>query len=204
MSWLRSRWTVVALVPAFFLLGFGLVSALAGGSESSEPGAAAPGSSRDGSAGPEVVTVYEETLPTGTEADAGNDEPATEDEGNGNGGGAAPPVPASGTVTVDYGRWDGAFELANPAIVPGPAAASIVGELRYSGGVDCQVGLVRVRFWLYDGGGREVGRGVWASTDSTGEGSEITGREPLPFEADAQVSAGPGSAALRFTAVECL
>ena len=25
MGWLRSRWTVVALVPAFFLAGFGIV-----------------------------------------------------------------------------------------------------------------------------------------------------------------------------------
>ena len=40
MGWLRSRWTVVALVPAFFLAGFGIVAALAGGSDEPGPSAA--------------------------------------------------------------------------------------------------------------------------------------------------------------------
>jgi hypothetical protein len=33
MRWLRSRWTVVALVPTFFLVGFGIVSSFAGSDE---------------------------------------------------------------------------------------------------------------------------------------------------------------------------
>lgn len=218
MSWLRSRWTVVALVPAFFLAGFGIVSALAGGSDSPEP-SAVPGSSTGESDGPRVVTVYQETLPTDTagEGGTGNADPSTtaygggsttggNGNGNGNGGngGGAPPAPPPGAIEIDYGRWDGVFELANPTIVPEFGIASIVGELSYRGGVDCPVGLVRVRFWLYNERGQLVGRGVWNSTESTGDGAEVTGREPLPFEAYGQSSEAPSSAVLRFTAVECL
>ena len=106
MSWLRSRWTVVALVPAFFLAGFGIVSALAGGSDEPEP-SAAPGSTSGDSDGPQVVTVYQETLPTETAGANGNGETGgsttttanggggttTGGNGNGGGGGGAPPAP---------------------------------------------------------------------------------------------------------------
>ncbi|HXV34344.1 MAG TPA: hypothetical protein VD769_10070 [Gaiellaceae bacterium] len=218
MSWLRSRWTVVALVPAFFLAGFGIVSALAGGSDDSEP-AAAPGSSTAEPGGPRVVTVYQETLPADTagEGETEGADPTTtagggsttgngngNGDGNGGGGGGAPPAPPPGVIEVDYGRWDGVFELANSAIVPEFGIASVVGELSYLGGVDCPVGLVRVRFWFYSERGQPVGRGVWESTQSTGDGGEVTGREPLPFEAYGPSSEAPGSAVLRFIAVECL
>ena len=105
---------------------------------------------------------------------------------------------------MDYGRWDGVFELSNPTIVPDFGVATVSGEFHYRGGVDCPVGLVRVRTWFYNEGGQVVGRTLWESTQSTGDGAEITGREPLPFEAYGQISEGPSSAALRFTAVECL
>ena len=221
MSWLRSRWTVVALVPAFFLAGFGIVSALAGGSDDPAPGAApAPGSTAGQS--PPVETVYQETAPTdpadgsgGTTAPAptttaaagagGTTTTGGGGTGGGNGrGGGAPPAPPAGTVAVDYGRWDGVFELANPTIVPDFGVASVVGEFNYRGGVDCPVGLVRVQTWFYNERGQVVGRTVWLSTQSTGDGAEVTGREPLPFEAYGQISESPSSARLRFVAVECL
>lgn len=63
---------------------------------------------------------------------------------------------------------------------------------------------MRVRAWFYDDGGVLVGETVWESVQSTGEGGEVTGRESLPFEAVGQISRLPASAALRFTAVECL
>jgi hypothetical protein len=214
MSLLRSRWTVVALVPAFFLAGFGIVSALAGGSDDPEP-SAAPGSTSGASDGPQVVTVYQETQPTETAPGDGDGAGATTTtgggggttsggNGNGNGSGGAPPAPPPGVIDVDYGRWDGIFELANPTIVPDFGFASVVGEFHYRGGVDCPVGMVRVRFWFYSERGQLVGRGVWESTQSTGDGAEVTGREPLPFEAYGQISEAPSSAALRFAAVECL
>lgn len=216
MSLLRSRWTVVALVPAFFLAGFGIVSALAGGSDDPEPGAA-PGSASGTSDGPPVVTVYQETQPTetapgdgagATTTTGGGGGTPTGGNGNGNGnrngGDGAPPAPPPGVIDVDYGRWDGIFELANPTIVPDFGVASVVGEFHYRGGVDCPVGKVRVRAWFYDERGNVIGRTVWESVQSTGDGAEVTGREPLPFEAYGPASESPASAALRFTAVECL
>jgi hypothetical protein len=220
MSLLRSRWTVVALVPAFFLAGFGIVSALAGGSDDPEP-SAAPGSTSGASDGPQVVTVYQETQ-TETAAGGGNgDDGQTttsgsgggtttggtgngDGTGNGSGNGGVPPAPPPGVIRVDYGRWVGVFELANPTIVPEFGLASVVGEFHYRGGVECPVGLVRVRAWLYNDRGHLVGRTVWESTQSTGDGAEVTGREPLPFEAYGPSSEAPSSVALRFTAVECL
>jgi hypothetical protein len=215
-SLLRSRWTVVALVPAFFLAGFGIVSALAGGSDDPEP-SAAPGSTSGASDGPQVVTVYQETQPTETAPGGGAGATTTTGDGggtptggngngngNGNGGGGAPPAPPPGVIDVDYGPWDGIFELANPTIVPDFGVASVVGEFHYRGGVDCPVGKVRVRVWFYDERGNVIGRTVWESVQSTGDGAEVTGREPLPFEAYGQASESPASAALRLTAVECL
>jgi hypothetical protein len=202
MSWLRSRWTVVALVPAFFLAGFVIVSALAGGSDDSD--ATAVEGSTTSSAGPATVTLDEGTAPTAPSGGAGS--PTTPGDGTAprNGDGGAPGGLAPGAIEVDYGQWEGIFELGNPSIVPDFGIASVVGELRYLGGVDCPVGLVRVRAWFYDDGGSLVGETVWESVQSTGDGGEVTGREPLPFEAVGQISELPVSAALRFTAVECL
>ncbi len=202
MSWLRSRWTVVALVPAFFLAGFVIVSALAGGSD--DPDATAVEGSTTSSAGPATVTVGEVTAPTAPSGGAGSTTTPGDGTAPRNGGGEAPGGPAPGAIEVDYGQWDGIFELGNASIVPDFGIASVVGELRYLGGVDCPVGLVRVRAWFYDDVGSLVGETVWESVQSTGEGGEVTGREPLPFEAVGQISELPASAALRFTAVECL
>jgi hypothetical protein len=213
MGWLRSRWTVAALAPAFFLAGFGMVTALAGGSDDSTTGAAAGSTAGEGK-GPATVTVIQETDPTETSSAAGSPT-STVGEGAGGGGdendreedgrdGSDPPAPTSGVVDIDYGRWEGIFELENPEIVPDFGIGSVVGELRYLGGVDCPVGLVRVRAWFYNEGGDLIGETVWESVQSTGEGAEVTGREPLPFEAYGQASKAPASAALRFTAVECL
>ena len=204
MDWLRSRWTVIALAPAFFLAGFGIVSALDGGSD--DPDLAAAGSTGAADAGPPIRPVLEETGPTDTSSGLGV---TTSSSGGGEasgagGAGGAPPAPPPGAIDVDYGRWDGAFELMSPQIVQDFPVASVIGELRYLGGVDCSIGLVKVRTWFYNGGGLVVGETVWESVQSTGPGAEVTGREPLPFEAYGQVAEGPSSAALRFTAVGCL
>lgn len=207
MSWLRSRWTVVALVPAFFLAGFAIVSALAGGSDDREPSAAQKAATdagaATGTAGGE--TTADEADPGASPTDGGS---ATSPEERGLAEGSAtidaPPAPAPGAVDVDYGSWDGMFVLGSPEIVLDFGMASVVGELRYLGGVACAVGLVRVRAWLFNASGVAVGTTVWESIQSTGEGGEVTGREPLPFEAVGQISEVPESAFVRFTAVECL
>jgi hypothetical protein len=220
MDWLRSRWTVVALVPAFFLAGFGIVTALSGGSEDPLTGVGPPSTAGE-EAGPGTVTIIQGTTSTETASAPGSATSSADEHGGGQGNdgtttggggqdkeedesGGAPPSPRPGVIQVDYGRWEGMFELASPEIVPDFGVASVLGELRYLGGVDCQVGLVRVRTWFYNEPGHLVGATVWESVQSTGEGAEITGREPLPFEAYGQASEAPASAALRFTAVECL
>ena len=202
MSWLRSRWTVVALVPAFFLAGFGIVSALADGSD--DPDATGVQGSTTPAADPATGVPDGETAPAGPTSDAGSATTPGSGTAPRNGSGAAPPGPVPGAIEVDYGPWEGMFDLGNPSIVPEFGSASVVGELRYLGGVDCPVGLVRVRAWFYVKGGALVGETVWESVQSTGEGGEVTGREPLPFEAIGQISELPASAALRFIAVECL
>jgi hypothetical protein len=215
MRGLRSRWTVVALVPAFFLAGFGIVAALAGGPD--EPDAASgplPAGTAPGEA--EAVTVIGETDSAGTPLGA---DPATTTEsgsasgvgeaattgsrGGGGAGGRPPPAPAPGEIAVDYGRWEGIFELESPEIVPDFGQATLAAGFAYRGGVDCPVGLVRVKVWFFGEPGL-VGTALWESVQSTGDGGEITGREPLPFEAYGQIDQEATSAAVRFTAVECL
>ncbi|MGH3042910.1 MAG: hypothetical protein ACRDNG_14445 [Gaiellaceae bacterium] len=213
MRGLRSRWTVVALVPAFFLAGFGIVAALAGGSD--EPDAVS-GSPSAGSApgGAEVVTVIGETDPAGTPAGtdvatttgssgAGGGGGTTGGGGDGGRGGGRPPAPPPGEIAVDYGRWEGMFELESPEIVPDFGQATLAAGLAYMGGVDCPVGLVRVKVWFFGETGL-VGTALWESAQSTGAGGEVTGREPVPFEAYGAIDQEATSAAVRFTAVECL
>jgi hypothetical protein len=211
---LRSRWTVVALVPAFFLAGFGIVAALAGGSDDPSPAAAQEQTEGSGGAGG-TATASTESAPTttapvpSTTAPPATTSPTTTSangggNGNGNGGGNRPPAPPPGTIQVDYGQWDGVFEIADPVIVPDFGMASVTGELRYFGGVDCgQVHRVVVRGWFYNAKGQFVGPALWESAYATGEGGEVSGREGLPFEAYGNVSELPESAVLRFVKVEC-
>jgi hypothetical protein len=210
---LRSRWTVVALVPAFFLAGFGIVSALAGGSDDPSPAAAQEqGTGAAGEAG-DATTGSTESVPTTTAAEpsttpvtstTGPTTTGSNSGGNGNGAGTRPPAPPPGTIQIDYGQWDGVFEIADPTIVPDFGMAYVTGELRYFGGVQCgQVRRVVVRGWFYSGSGQFVGPALWESEYATGPGGEVSGREGLPFEAYGNVSELPESAALRFVKVEC-
>jgi hypothetical protein len=207
---LRSRWTVVALVPAFFLAGFGIVSALAGGSHDDPAPAAVQ---EHTTAGGEGVTIADTT----TDGSATATDPTTSavtstgptttgsngDNDNGGNGGGRPPAPPRGTIAIDYGPWEGMFEIASPEIVPDFAMASVNGELRYFGGIDCQIHRMVVRGWFYSASGQFIGTALWESAYATGDGGEVTGREGLPFEAYGNVSELPESAALRFAKVEC-
>jgi hypothetical protein len=216
MRGLRSRWTVVALVPAFFLAGFGIVAALTGGSDEPDSASESPqaGTAPEGA---EVVTIIGGTDPGATEAGTGRTTTtaagpggggeATTTGGSQGGGGAGaggpPPAPPPGEIVVDYGRWEGIFQLENPEIFPDFAQATLAAGLTYRGGVDCPVGLVRVKVWFFGEPGL-VGTALWESAQSTGEGGEVTGREPLPFEAYGTISQEATSAAVRFLSVECL
>lgn len=215
MGWLRSRWTVVALVPAFFLAGFGIVSALAGGSDDDPAPAAVQEQTTAGGEG-EGVTIggtttdgsATATAPTTSSASTSTTGPTTTGSNGDNNnagatGGGRPPAPPRGTIAIDYGPWEGMFEIASPEIVPDFGMASVNGELRYLGGVDCQIHRMVVRGWFYSASGQFIGTALWESAYATGPGGEVTGREGLPFEAYGNVSELPESAALRFAKVEC-
>ena len=219
MRWLRSRWTVVALVPAFFLASFALVSALAGGSDDAAP-AAAEGERSGGNAPPQGTVVSpattgeasrnddtatgaggSSTLPTTTGGGGGGGGTPTTD---GNGDDGAAPAPPPGTIAVDYGRWEGMFEISQTEIVPEFGLATVTGEFRYLGGVDCLVGFVELRGRFYNASGQAVGKGLWESIWVTGEGAEVPQREPLYLEFYGGVGEVPDSARMRFTRVDCL
>lgn len=218
MRRLRSRWTVVALVPAFFLAGFGLVTALAGGSEDAAPTSAAV--EADGSGGngaPAATTVVGPTTTPESGADAGaatagaattsttGDEGGGETAADGDGNGNAAPAPPPGTIAVDYGRWEGLFEISETEIVPEFGLATVTGQFRYLGGGPCsQVGVVELRGQFYSPTGRPIGKGLWESIWVTGDGAEVPQREPLYLEFYGQVSEAAESARIRFTRVDCL
>jgi hypothetical protein len=208
---LRSRWTVVALVPAFFLAGFGIVSALAGGSHDDPAPAAVQEQTTAGGEGVSIADTTTDGSATATDPTTSavtSTGPTTtgsngDNDNNGGNGGGRPPAPPRGTIAIDYGPWEGMFEIASPEIVPDFAMASVNGELRYFGGIDCQIHRMVVRGWFYSASGQFIGTALWESAYATGDGGEVTGREGLPFEAYGNVSELPESAALRFAKVEC-
>jgi hypothetical protein len=208
MRRLRSRWTVVALVPACFLASFGLVTALVDDDDDAVPaaadtGAAATGAQAGSTTGP---------APGAEATTTGADPAATTAQGGGqttpDGGGSAangPPAPPPGTIAVDYGRWKGMFEISNAEITPDFGIANITGEFRYLGGTECsQVGGVGLRGRFYNPAGQAIGTGSWESIWATGEGGEVPQREPLFLELYGAVSEEPTSARIRFTRVDCL
>jgi hypothetical protein len=106
---------------------------------------------------------------------------------------------------VDYGRWEGLFELSDMEIVPEFGIATVAGEFRYLGGGECsQLGVVELRGQFYSPSGQPIGKGLWESVWVTGDGAEVPQREPLYMEFYGAVSEAAESARLRFTRVNCL
>lgn len=215
MRRLRSRWTVVALVPAFFLAGFGIVTAVAGGSDDAAPRAAdgEPAGS-DGSGAPASTVVGSTTTAdsapdTDTASTGGPTTSTTDGEGSGTttaeGNRTAAPAPPPGTIAVDYGRWEGLFEISETEIVPEFGLATVTGQFRYLGGGECsQLGVVELRGQFYSSSGQPIGKGNWESIWVTGEGAEVPQREPLYLEFYGAVTDAAESARIRFTRVDCL
>lgn len=207
MQRLRSRWTVVALVPAFFLTGFAVVSTLADDSDDAAPARAEPSSGEETAAAassPAVTTDApaegDATTGVATTPDAADDEGGSGEAGEGNWPASRP----AGTIQVDYGRWNGLFALESPEIVLEIGLATVTGQLRYLGGADCQLGRVEIRGRFYDGAGDQIGAGAWDSTWVTGEGGEFPHREPLYLEFYGEVGEAAEAAYLRIVNVECL
>ncbi|HWM13562.1 MAG TPA: hypothetical protein VNO56_03705 [Gaiellaceae bacterium] len=212
MRRLRSRWTVVALAPAFFLAGFGLVTALAG---SDDAAPAAAGAGADGTGGNEAPAASAPggstatAVPTATgqtgAAAAGTTTTTSTTTSDGDGSGRGAPAPPPGTIEVDYGRWEGLFELSDMEIVPEFGIATVTGEFRYLGGGECsQLGVVELRGQFYSPSGQPIGKGLWESIWVTGDGAEVPQREPLYLEFYGAVSEAAESARIRFARVNCL
>lgn len=212
MRRLRSPWAILALVPVFFLAGFGVVSALARGSEAREPTAAQapttpPGSTStsapqttDGSTAvadettTEGATTSEQTTTGRAPATTGGDEALDDD-----GGSSAPPP---GTVAIDYGRWRGVFRIAGAKMVRSFGASTVTGEFRYHGGAGCPVKRVRVDGRFYDLEGLPVGRALWETSWATGA-ARIEPGARLLLEAYGMVMGRAVSARMSIAAVVC-
>jgi hypothetical protein len=204
MRRLRSRWTVVALVPACFLGSFGLVAALAG-DEEPVPAAGIDGAGSAAPPGTDVASTTESAAGAGATMTSTTGEGAGTTTPEGNGGGRVGPAPPPGTIAVDYGRWEGVFVIADTEIVPEFGIATVTGQFRYLGGTDCsQVGAVELRGRFYSPSGQAIGTGSWESIWVTGEGAEVPQREPLFLEFTGAVSEEAHSARIRFTRVDCL
>ena len=81
----------------------------------------------------------------------------------------------------------------------------MTGEFRYLGGATCsQVGVVELRGRFYSPSGRPIGNGLWESIWVTGNGAEVSQREPLYLEFYGSVTEEAASARIRFTRVDCL
>lgn len=218
---LRSRWTVVALVPVFFLAGFAIMSALAGSGSTpasevqpvQETGASEPdavGGDQDGASPEEPVDdgagapEGEPGGDTSAPPQGGGQSGGGGGGGSTGGGGAPPAAPPAGSVEIDYRRWADNFTIDNTEMIPEIGQLTVTGELKYLGGIDCQVGFVEIRAWFFDGNGGRLGTGLWESTWATGEGGEVSQREPLFIEVIGDVTGPVSSAALRVTDVRCL
>ncbi len=202
MRALRSRWTVVALVPAFFLAGFGIVSALAGGSDSPAPRAvqatptAGVATTPGAASGTEPATTA--AGPTTSPVTSSQDTGAATTPGDGP---SVPPAPPPGTVAVDYGRWDGIFRVAEAHVVRTYGASTITGRFGYSGGAGCPVKDVVMTGYFYGREGESVGEALWRSSWSGA--TRVTPGRQLPLEAYGMVAGRAASARLSIAKVVC-
>lgn len=190
MRALRSRWTFVALVPAFFLAGFGIVSAFADGSDSPAPQAVRTN--------PTAGVATTPAAASGTEPATTAAGPTTSRVTSSQDTGAAPPP---GTVAVDYGRWDGIFRVAEAHVVRTYGASTITGRFGYAGGAGCPVKDVVMTGYFYGREGASVGEALWRSSWSGA--TRVTPGRQLPLEAYGMVAGRAASARLSIARVVC-
>jgi hypothetical protein len=217
---LRSPWTIVALVPVCFLVGFTVVTALAsdGGGGTPEQ-AAQPVVTGGGEAAPEPGAEPEpvETLaPDPTEGDAGEEPAEPEPSSPVAGGppplyvpppapddsGAPPPGPPPGEIEVDYGKWAKQFRIRNPKLVKKYGSATVTGGFRYLGGGECHPLNVEMRGLYYDEERDPVGQGFWETEWALGAG-RLPVKEWLEMEVWGMVRREAFSAEIRIYKVTC-
>jgi hypothetical protein len=200
-SWLP--WIALALVPVFFVAGFGLVSALADDGEpeaqvapaaSTAVAAASSTTAGTGSTAPSPTVETAGTTTAETGAESTTTAPAqTGQEG---------PRANSEAIEIDYGRWAGVFEVTGATLVPSLQTSTVGGQFTYLGGANCPVRNVVVEGRFYDEEQVPVGLANWESAWVTGEGGLERGR-PVPFGAHGSVLHLATSAELRIVRVVC-
>lgn len=87
-----------------------------------------------------------------------------------------------GAIEIDYGRWQGMFELTDATLVPSLQASTVGGQFTYRGGAGCPVRTVVVDGRFYDREDIPVGLARWESSWVTGEAGLERGK-PVPFGA---------------------
>jgi hypothetical protein len=182
-----------------FLAGFGIVSALAGGDEP-QPQAAtavpstAPGSPSTAEDAPPPSTTAATTAPAETQTPTTTVPPDETD--------TARPPSEPGAVEIDYGRWEGMFELTDVSLVPSLQASTVGGQFTYLGGVGCPVRNVVVEGRFYDRDQIPVGVASWESSRVTA-GAGLKQGKPVPFGAYGSVLHLATSAELEVVKVVC-
>jgi hypothetical protein len=102
---------------------------------------------------------------------------------------------AAGKVAINWGGWDGLFEMTDAAVKASGGRAAVVGHLEYLGGGACDVGYIELTAAFLDGK-REVGSGTWSAP-------ALAEREPVRVKASGDVSRAPDGARLVMSDARC-
>jgi hypothetical protein len=191
---------VLALAPVCFLVGFGVVWALAGGDDpESQAATAAQSTASPASTAADAPVEPTTTAPVTTAPATAPPPTATMPPGQTETGRRpAPP----GAIRVDYGRWEGMFRLTDTSLVPSLQAATVGGQFTYLGGAGCPVRNVVVEGRFYDREDVPVGLANWESSWVTGEDGLAEDR-PVPFGAYGSVLHLATAAELEVVQVVC-
>lgn len=223
MRRLRSPWTIVALVPVFFLAGFTVVSAMVdrGGDGGAEP-AAQPVATGADERPAAIVTGSDaagDDPAVPAEPEPASDDPAEVEEEDGaaprqgpppvyvpppapDDSGAPPPGPPKGVIDIDYGDWGDRFQMRNTKLVESFGSATVTGQFRYLGGGKCRAANVEVRGLFYDEERDPVGQGFWETDWAVGV-SGLPVDEWLEMEVYGMVRHRATSATVRVFKVTC-
>jgi outer membrane murein-binding lipoprotein Lpp len=102
---------------------------------------------------------------------------------------------AVGKVAINWGGWDGLFEMTDAVVKASDGRAAVVGHLEYLGGGACDVGYIELTATFLDGE-REVGSGSWSAP-------AIAVGEPVRVKASGDVSRAPDRARLLMSDARC-
>ncbi len=77
--------------------------------------------------------------------------------------------PPSKGVKVNLGEWNGIFKIHGARVVSSYGSPSVIGQIEYMGGADCEPGYIELNTTFFDSSGKIVGTGLW-NTDGPDKG----------------------------------